>query len=347
MYSLGCILWEMLVGAPPFGGNSLQEILTLHVSRPAPLTQLSRFHPSLQAVVARLLVKEPDGRFANAGAVVKALERCRERIEHGETMAQEAPPSHLMTAESGAARAGATNGRPTSAAAFLGRRGLLIGAVSFLALGAVVFGVFSKFDRGRLASSSNPPTATTPIPLNSSDVPPAGAGALQISAAPVRETPPLKSIAVLPFENRSSDKENAYFADGVQDEILTDLAKIAELKVISRTSVMQFGPGTKRNLPDIARALGVTYVLEGSVQRAGGKVRVTVQLIDARTDGSVWAERYDRELADVFAIQSEIANTIADRLQAKISPRRKGRYRATADHEFGRLRFVHAREVAH
>ncbi len=125
---------------------------------------------------------------------------------------------------------------------------------------------------------------------------------------------------MLPFENRSSDKENAYFADGVQDEILTDLAKIAELKVISRTSVMQFGPGTKRNLPDIARALGVTYVLEGSVQRAGGKVRVTVQLIDARTDGSVWAERYDRELADVFAIQSEIANTIADRLQAKISP---------------------------
>jgi TolB-like protein/class 3 adenylate cyclase/Tfp pilus assembly protein PilF len=134
---------------------------------------------------------------------------------------------------------------------------------------------------------------------------------------------PEKSIAVLPFENLSDQKENAYFADGVQDEILTNLAKIADLKVISRTSVMQYKTDAKRNLREIAKALGVARVLEGSVQRAGNRVRVTAQLIDARRDSHLWAERYDRDLADVFAIQSEIAKTIADQLQAKISPSEK------------------------
>jgi serine/threonine protein kinase/Tfp pilus assembly protein PilF len=130
---------------------------------------------------------------------------------------------------------------------------------------------------------------------------------------------PEKSIAVLPFENLSANQENAFFADGVQDEILTDLAKIADLKVISRTSVMQYKTEAKRNLREIAKALGVAHIVEGSVQRAGERVRVTAQLIDARTDMHVWAERYDRELADVFTIQSEIAKKIADQLRAKIS----------------------------
>jgi TolB-like protein/Flp pilus assembly protein TadD len=131
---------------------------------------------------------------------------------------------------------------------------------------------------------------------------------------------PEKSIAVLPFENRSAEKENAFFADGVQDEILTDLARIAELKVISRTSVMQYKAGTARDARAIAQALGVAYLLEGSVQRAGGKIRVNAQLIDARNDTHRWAQTYDRDLADVFAIQSEIAKTIADQLEAKLSP---------------------------
>jgi TolB-like protein/class 3 adenylate cyclase/Tfp pilus assembly protein PilF len=134
---------------------------------------------------------------------------------------------------------------------------------------------------------------------------------------------PEKSIAVLPFENLSAEKENAYFADGVQDEILTDLSRVADLKVISRTSVMQYKNAATRNLREIAQQLGVAHVLEGSVQRAGGRVRVSAQLIDARTDMHLWAERYDRDLADVFAIQSEIAKTIADQLQAKISPGEK------------------------
>src|SRR5712675_717429 len=132
-----------------------------------------------------------------------------------------------------------------------------------------------------------------------------------------------KSIAVLPFENRSEDKANAYFTDGVQDEILTDLAKIADLKVISRTSVLQYKSGVARNLREIAQQLGVANVVEGSVQRSGNRVRVNAHLIDARTDAHLWAQTYDRDLADVFAIQSEIAKAIADQLQAKLSPNEK------------------------
>jgi TolB-like protein/class 3 adenylate cyclase/Flp pilus assembly protein TadD len=130
---------------------------------------------------------------------------------------------------------------------------------------------------------------------------------------------PEKSIAVLPFENLSEEKTNAYFADGVQDEILTDLARVADLKVISRTSTMFYKAGNPRNLRQIAQQLGVANVVEGSVQRAGNRVRVNAQLIDARTDKHLWGQTYDRDLADVFAIQSEVARTIADQLQAKLS----------------------------
>jgi TolB-like protein/class 3 adenylate cyclase/Tfp pilus assembly protein PilF len=134
---------------------------------------------------------------------------------------------------------------------------------------------------------------------------------------------PEKSIAVLPFENLSEEKQNAYFADGVQDEILTDLAKIADLKVISRTSVMQYKSGVARNLRQIARELGVANIVEGEVQRAGNRVRVSTQLVDARNDVHLWAEHYDRPLDDVFAIQSEIAKAIADQLRARLSPGEK------------------------
>src|SRR3982751_4355207 len=132
-----------------------------------------------------------------------------------------------------------------------------------------------------------------------------------------------KSIAVLPFENLSEEKANAFFTEGVQDEILTHLSRIADLKVISRTSVMQYKSGTPRNLREIGQQLGVAHVVEGSVQRAANKVRVIAQLIDARNDAHLWAQSYDRDLADVFAIQSEIAKAIAGQLQAKLSPNEK------------------------
>src|SRR5436853_4076520 len=151
------------------------------------------------------------------------------------------------------------------------------------------------------------------------------AGIAMFSGYRVRSTltAPEKSIAVLPFENLSEEKANAFFADGVQDEILTNLAKIADLKVISRTSVMQYKTGIQRNLREIGQQLGVAHLLEGSVQRAANRVRVNAQLIDARTDAHLWAQTYDRDLADVFAIQSEIAKAIADQLQAKLSPSEK------------------------
>jgi serine/threonine-protein kinase len=134
---------------------------------------------------------------------------------------------------------------------------------------------------------------------------------------------PAKSIAVLPFENLSEEKANAFFADGVQDQILTALAKVADLKVISRTSVMQYKSGVARNLREIGQQLGVAHLLEGSVQRSATKVRVNAQLINATTDAHEWAENYDRPVDDLFAIQSEIAKAIAEQLQAKLSPTEK------------------------
>jgi serine/threonine protein kinase/Tfp pilus assembly protein PilF len=134
---------------------------------------------------------------------------------------------------------------------------------------------------------------------------------------------PEKSIAVLPFSNLSKEEENAFFADGVQDEILTNLARVGDLKVISRASVMQYKSGVARNLRKIGQQLGVAHLLEGSVQRAANRVRVNAKLIDARSDAHLWAQTYDRDLADVFAIQSEIAKAIADQLQARLSPNEK------------------------
>jgi TolB-like protein/Tfp pilus assembly protein PilF len=127
-----------------------------------------------------------------------------------------------------------------------------------------------------------------------------------------------KSIAVLPFDNLSRDPDNAYFAEGVQDEILTRLAKVADLKVISRTSTQRF-KSAPDNLPQIAKQLGVMHILEGSVQKANDQVRVNVQLINAMTDAHLWADTYDRKLTDIFAVESEIAHTIADQLQAKLT----------------------------
>jgi TolB-like protein len=133
---------------------------------------------------------------------------------------------------------------------------------------------------------------------------------------------PEKSIAVLPFENFSDDKENAYFADGVQDEILTDLTKVADLKVISRRSVAQYRD-TKQSIRQIGQALGVAHVLAGTVRKAAGRIHVTVQLIDAHNEAETWAEKYDRDVADVFLIQSDISQEIISRLKAALSPEEK------------------------
>jgi TolB-like protein/Tfp pilus assembly protein PilF len=138
----------------------------------------------------------------------------------------------------------------------------------------------------------------------------------------VRVTPE-KSIAVLPFESLSDDKKDSYFADGVHDEILNNLAAIAELKVVSRTSVMQYRADTNRDLRQIANSLGVAHMLEGTVRRSGNRVRVSIKLIDAPNDKTIWADSYDRDLTDIFAIQSEVAKTVAAKLFATLSPEEK------------------------
>jgi TolB-like protein len=135
-------------------------------------------------------------------------------------------------------------------------------------------------------------------------------------------------IAVLPLQNLSEEKENAYFADGIQDELLTNLSKIRDLKVISRTSVMQYKSGITRNLKEIAQQLGVSNVVEGSVRRSGNHVRVSVQLIDAKTNRHLWAQNYDRTLADSVALQGDLATEIAAAVGGTLSPQEKARVQA-------------------
>ena len=173
------------------------------------------------------------------------------------------------------------------------------------------------FARGRKWVRRNPTSAL----LAASLVALAAAAAWIIWKSEFIRHPLTTGIAVLPFENLSDEKEHAFFADGVQDDILTKLGKIADLKVISRTSVMQYRG--KQNVRDIGNALRVSHVLEGTVRRFGGKVHINAQLVDARSDVGVWAEEYDRDLNDVFAIETEVAQSIANRLRAKVSAREK------------------------
>jgi TolB-like protein/DNA-binding winged helix-turn-helix (wHTH) protein len=178
-------------------------------------------------------------------------------------------------------------------------------AVSAIAIVSLATLFFVRYRS--LPASVREPSSSTPL------------GAILSPPTPIPE----KSIAVLPFDNLSDEKENAYFVAGVQDEITSNLARIADLKVISRTSANLYKSGNPRNSPEIGQQLGVAHLLEGSVQRIGDRLRVNAQLIDTRTDTHTWAQTYDRDVSDLFAIQSEIAQTIAGQLYAKISPMEK------------------------
>jgi TolB-like protein/Tfp pilus assembly protein PilF len=191
---------------------------------------------------------------------------------------------------------------------FAQRHKPLIAIAGAILVGALLATVILK----QVGTPRSSGAAATGVPKSEAE--PTGGTSLPVTA---------KSIAVLPFKNLSDDKQNAFFTDGVQDEILTALAKLADLKVISRTSVMQFRNAATRDLREIGQRLGVAHVLEGSVQRAGNKVRVNAQLIDARNDAHLWAQSYDRDLADVFAIQSEIADAIVKQLAVHLSSNEK------------------------
>ncbi|MBI2813204.1 MAG: TIR domain-containing protein [Opitutae bacterium] len=197
--------------------------------------------------------------------------------------------------------AAATAAAPVAAQpAAASRLPLVLGAIALIAVGVAVFSFLRPAAKETVPA--NPAAAAKPAP-----------------AAPQASD---KSIAVLPFENRSEDKSNAYFADGIHEDILTNLAHIAELRVVSRTSVMEYR-GTTKKVRQIGQELGVAWLLEGSVQRAGNKVRVTGQLINARTDQHVWAQSYDRDLTDIFTIQTALAQEIARALSAALSPEEK------------------------
>jgi TolB-like protein/class 3 adenylate cyclase/predicted Zn-dependent protease len=210
--------------------------------------------------------------------------------------------------------------------------GLVIALIFVLAIVSVIFApaIMRTLDQHRLATVPQP--SATAAPSLADTIKSAVAKKItdqlkdELSAkknAAIQPTPadsaiPEKSIAVLPFENLSNDKSNAYFAEGIQDEIITRLAKIADLKVISRTSTQRFN-SSPDNLREVARQLGVANILEGSVQKAADQVRVNVQLVNALTDSHLWAETYDRKLTDIFGVESEMAKAIAESLQAKLT----------------------------
>ena len=293
LYSLGCILWEMLLGAPPFRARTHRELLNQHVSQAAPLERIVHLAASLQVVLTRLLAKDPVNRFADADVVVKALESCRERaaggadriddVEHTTTHVE---PASFATAGTGAIRSSRR-----------GMAGIAIACAVVLLAGAAWY-----FLRGKSGASS-PAGALTPTASPSLS-----------PAASLR-----KAIAVLPFANLSPDKDNEYFADGIQEDVLSNLSKLRDLKVISRASVLGYKPGA-RNLKQIATDLGVVTIVDGSVRRAGNQVRVTASLIDARTDEVLWSANYDREMKDIFALQTDIAENVARAVQVQLSP---------------------------
>src|SRR5437867_11920531 len=249
---------------------------------------------------------------------------------YAETIGNPTPPSRLGKARGSILGSGVGTLKALSPLA----RAIFILAVLLLMLAimSLIFApaIMRSLDQRRLATLPRP-TATAPPSLADtikSAVAKQITDELQgelsrkknaaVQPAPTGSAIPEKSIAVLPFDNLSRDPDNAYFCEGVQDEILTRLAKVADLKVISRTSTQRF-KSAPDNLPQIAKQLGVAHILEGSVQKASDQVRVNVQLINAMTDAHLWADTYDRKLTDIFAVESEIAKTIAETLQAKLT----------------------------
>jgi serine/threonine protein kinase/Tfp pilus assembly protein PilF len=284
LYSLGVTLWEMLSGELPFQGSAA-ELMYQHQHAAVPTERLKSVPTPIVALLEILLAKDPGQRFPGPAQLQKALPRVREAVDSRLRLT-----ANDLRSIGNQATEQSKGMQQKSGRHFL--RWQVASALCFVGLLLAWF-----FFAGHQEPISKQRTAE--------------AGLLE------------KSIAVLPFESLSANKDDAYFADGVQDEILNNLAKIAQLKVISRTSVMQYRADTRRDLRQIANALGVAKVLEGTVRRDGNHVRVSTELVDARNDNTIWADSYDRDLIDIFAIQSEVAQTIVRKLNATLSPEEK------------------------
>ena len=310
-YSLGCILWEMLCGAPPFRARTHRELMNQHVAEPLPVERMAHLPPSLAAVVARLLIKDPANRFPNAASLIRALEHGREKLQRGEETsglvdATTYDPSGAAV-DAGAGKA-PSSARPAAPSSTTGgsRRELWIAAAAVLALLLPGWFFFAR---------KSPEAARSAAAVGSQGEATPGSPATARPASALRQ-----SIAVLPFANLTLDKANEFFADGVQEDILTNLTKIRALKVISRFSTLKFRDPAGRNLREIAGELGVGTILEGSVRRDGERVKVTAQLIDADTAQILWTDGYDRKLTDIFKIQSDVAIAIANALETNLAP---------------------------
>jgi serine/threonine protein kinase/tetratricopeptide (TPR) repeat protein len=296
LYSLGITLWEMLAGEVPFKGST-SRLIYQHQHATPPVDKLTHVPQPVIVLVEILLEKDPDRRLQKPTELLQVIPKVTEAFDSG----------RRVTADQLRSVADRITARPKQSTRRLHRVlagvrmrafGWLLGLVLCIAGLLLAWFFFS------------------------------GHEGFFFNQRVVQAVPTEKSIAVLPFENISANKDDAYFADGVQDEILNNRAKIAQLKVISRTSVMQYRADTKRDLRQIAKALGVANVLEGTVRRDGNRVRVSTELINASNDNTVWADSYDRDLTDIFAIQSEVAQTIASKLTATLSPEEKKRIEA-------------------
>jgi serine/threonine protein kinase len=296
LYSLGITLWEMLVGEVPFKGST-SRLIYQHQHATPPVDKLTHVPQPVIVLVEMLLQKDPDRRLQTPTELLQVIPKVTAAIDSGRRVTTD----QLRLGVDGIAA------RPKKLTSDI--RSLLAGSRihRFGWLLASVLGIVGSLFAWFLFS---------------------GHEGLFTNQRVAEAVSTEKSIAVLPFESLSDSKSDTYFADGVQGEILNNLAKVAQLKVVSRTSVMQYRADRKRDLRQIANALGVANVLEGMVRREGNHVRVSTELIDARDDKTIWADSYDRDLTDIFAIQSEVAQTIAGKLAATLSAEEKKRIEA-------------------
>ncbi len=262
LYSLACVLYEMLGGQPPFTGPTVESVVHQHIAvEPPPITNLRPAVPAgLAAVLQRALAKAPADRFNPVARFAQALST--------------GPGASVTGAVTSAAPVG-----------FPRRRWLGLAAGGVLVLAAAAYVLTRSASDGDASSSGV-----------------------------------IRSIAVLPLDNYSADSTQAYFAEGMTDELTTDLASISSLRVISRGSVMQFAGRNRPAAPEVARALNVDAIVEGSVTREGDRVRITAQLIDARADRHLWAQTFERQSSDVLALQADLASAIASAINARITP---------------------------
>jgi TolB-like protein/Flp pilus assembly protein TadD len=330
IWSLGIVLYEMVTGHVPLTGDTPRDVMSAILEKePPPLTSYSKHLPAeLQQIISKTLRKDRRQRYHSAHELLEALKGLRRKLEFesfsGSGFFEEVKRRKVYRVAAAYIIAAAATIQLASAAfpAWDLPNWALRLVIVLLLIGfplALIFGwAFDLTSQGIRVTPGTYRRRSATVLVATGVIISAAAGFFLLP--PVSAYKVDKSIAVLPFENLSEDKDNAYFADGIQEEILTHLAKIAHLKVISRASTQHY-QNKPRNLAQIAKQLGVANILEGSVQKAADQVRVSVQLINAQTDSHLWADTYDRKLTDIFEVESGIAKAIAESLQAKLTGR--------------------------